>query len=300
MSTGTDDTNTSNTSTASISQNKNDIEICRVQVRLPPYFPNSLNTWFIQVESQFTLCHVTNDITKYNYLISGLPQDVAESLIDVLENPPQNDLYDNLKKTILNRHSLSIESRIKKLISDEEMGDNRPSEFYRRLKILAGNSGTVGDQLIKTLWLSRLPNLINIALIPQSDQNFDKILETADKIHESIQSSSQISIINSSTSMHNQHTKHENSSQNDSQCRLSKLEKEISSLKKMIQTMGHNTRSRSHSRPRYDSNANHKSNRKLCWYHHKFGNNAQKCIPPCEHSESNTSTSNSNKKNSKN
>lgn len=282
-------------------QNKHEVEICRVQVRLPPYFPNSINTWFIQVESQFSLCHVTSDITKYNYIISGLPQDVAESLIDVFENPPKTDLYENLKKTILNRHSLSIETRIKKLISDEEIGDNKPSEFYRRLKTLAGNSGTVGHELIKTLWLSRLPNLINIALIPQSDQNFEKILETADKIHESIQHSSQVSIVNSATSFHNQ-SKQITSSQNDSQFRLSKLEKEISSLKKMIQTMGHNTKSKSRSNSRQRCNSSDRSNKRVCWYHHKFGNKAQKCIPPCDLSKSNTSasTSNFNTRNSKN
>lgn len=260
-------------------------EVGSTNIRLPPYFPNSLNSWFIQIESQFTIGRIKNDVTRYNYLISALPQDVCESLLDVLEKPPETDLYENLKKTIISRHSLSIERRIKKLISDADIGDSKPSEFYRRLKVLAGNSGTVGDELIKNLWLSRLPNLINIALIPQMDSELSKILDTADKIFDSMQSSSNVSAIVKPKSSENCATCCSSNSD------VKKLEKEISELKRMFKSFNFNrnrSRSRSRSKPR-DKSLDKQHN---CWYHHKFGVNAQKCISPCNFKNS-PSTSNS-------
>lgn len=172
-------------------------EVHGVSLKLPPFWPGSISTWFIQVESQFKIYRIVNESTKYNYLVAALPQDIAESLTDILDEPSADTPYSSLKEAIISRNSLSIERRIKKIISDEEIGDRKPSEFYRRLKQLAGSSGTVGDELIKKLWLARLPNLINISLIPFASESIDKILDTADKIWDAMQSTTEVSAIGS-------------------------------------------------------------------------------------------------------
>ncbi|XP_055388154.1 uncharacterized protein LOC129616524 [Condylostylus longicornis] len=110
-------------------------------------------------------------LVKENPDFKTLPQDVAESIMDVLEDPPGNNLYNNLKEVLTSRHSISLERRIKKLISDEEKGDRRPSEFFHHLKQLAGSVAMPGEEFIKELWLSRLPHVINIDLISQNVQN---------------------------------------------------------------------------------------------------------------------------------
>lgn len=263
-------------------------------IKLPPFWVHSPATWFIQAEAQFSISRVTLDVTKYNHVIANLPQDIAESIMDQLSNPPKIDMYENIKKTLISRHSLSIEKRISKLISGEEMGDKKPSDFFRSLIALAGSSGTVGKDLIIKLWYNRIPNLINIALIPIKNMDFDHILETADQIWEASQVSGNISSLMSTES------KIENT-------RIIKLENEIHELKNMISNLNFNSQSRSRSRTPYRGrrfNRSRSSNdrsqnrqHKFCWYHFKFGNSARTCIAPCEYNRTENNTNNQNSSN---
>lgn len=261
-------------------------ELNPIHVRLPPFWPNNLNTWFIQVESNFSISRISQDISKYNYLIAALPQDVAESLSDFLEKPPTENLYNKLKEVIISRHSLSIEKRIRRLVSDEEIGDKKPSEFYRRMKTLAGTSGTVGEELVKKLWLGRLPNVVKIALIPQVDDDLDQYLDTADKVWEAMQSSGNISTMDNYP-----YQNIRNNGQGHNDDRFNRLENEISELKNMISRMGSSNNRNSRSRDRGNNFSRNRSNSRgrkfdvngsLCWYHFKFADKAQKCSATCK------------------
>lgn len=252
-------------------------EVYKHNVKLPPYWPSSLNTWFIQVESQFAINRITSEVTKYNYLVSALPQDVAETLTDILDQPHQTTPFTQLKDAIINRHSLSIERRIKRIISDEDMGDKSPSDFYRRLKQLAGTSGTVTDDLIRKLWLSRLPHLINISLIPLGDQSIDTVLDTADKIYDAMQTSTNVTNISALSN------KPSTSSSSVSHIQdIQSLHNEIKELRGMIAKISftdrnprsrsrnkegsnNSNRNRSRSRSRFDSSGS------FCWYHFRHG-----------------------------
>lgn len=273
-----------------------------VNIRLPTFWPSSIATWFVQVEAQFTIGRILSDQKRYNYVVAALPQDVAESLMDLFQNPPEVNLYKTLKDTLIQRHSLSLEKRIKQLVSDEEIGDRKPSDFYRRMKQLAGATAAVGDEFLMKLWLSRLPHLINIALIPQSEGNLDTLLLTADRIWEAMQTSSSVSQINDRASTSN--------STNSSCDRFSKLEQEINSLKSMISNINfrnsrpeskskennvrNNSRQRSNSRRR-----NFNPQGSLCWYHYRYGDQARKCVQPCTRNSS-ASASNEKPSSSKN
>lgn len=43
---------------------------------------------------------------------------------------------------------------------------------------------------------------------------------------------------------------------------------------------------RSNSRHRGRSKSRNRENSRLCYYHHRFGNKANKCVPPCNFSDS--------------
>ena len=53
--------------------------------------------------------------------------------------------------------------------------------FIDILQQLAGNSCRVGNDLVKGIWLNRLPHLINIALIPQKEDDNEKLRNISDK-----------------------------------------------------------------------------------------------------------------------
>lgn len=254
-------------------------------VKLPAFWQNSPATWFVQAESQFALGKITADVSKYNYVVAALPPEIAESISDLLLSPPATGLYEKLKDTLVERHSLSLEARIKKLTSDEEMGDKKPSEFFRSLQRLAGNSGTVGDELLKKLWMSRLPQAVNVGLIAQRDEEVSKLLTLADAIWEAVKVSSVAAISSSHSGASNFQSGVP--SLNELHCEISALRQEIAKLA----SSGFRNRSRSRSRSdnrsggrsqsRPRSSGRYNAEGRLCYYHFKFRTRARDCEPGC-------------------
>lgn len=269
-------------------------ELNPLKVKLPTFWPNSPETWFIQAEAEFSLSKVTQDASKYNLVVRALPQDIAESITDLLKNRPANNLYQTIKDKLIERHSLSIETRIRKLVSDEMIGDRKPSEFYRTMLNLAGDSGTVGVELIKKLWLDRLPHVVKVALIPQKDGDIQAVLKITDQIHEALQGPN-LSVLSNGNSF-NYQSCNQASSSSSNPLSVESLHLKINSLKKMIEQLQSSNNDRSRSRPKFRSRSpgfprQRSSSRKaynpdgrFCWYHFKFGNKSTKCNQPCSFS----------------
>jgi len=129
--------------------------VYRVAVRLPPFWPDRPAIWFAQAEAQFDLADITRQRTKFNYVVSQLNQQQAAEVEDIIISPPQDEPYDRLKAELVRRLSTSREQRVRQLLSHEEMGDRKPSQFLRHLKILAPE---VPDDFLRTIWASRLHN----------------------------------------------------------------------------------------------------------------------------------------------
>jgi hypothetical protein len=61
----------------------------RVGIRLPPFWPEKPAVWFAQLEGQFALSNITQDATKFYYVISLLDNKYAAEVEDVITNPHQ-------------------------------------------------------------------------------------------------------------------------------------------------------------------------------------------------------------------
>ena len=256
-----------------------------ITLKLPPFWTNFPAQWFYHVESQFNTRHVRTEKTKYDYVIAALPQEIVTSVFDVMQQitdsfeteTPDSTPYLTIKKALIDRHTLSESARIESLISGVEMGDRKPSEFYRSLKGLAGTSGVVSDKLIINLWMRRLPPMVQATLKALPDDNVSNLTTIADSVYEVFQGSSVNAI-----------SKPE--SRSDSQVsylmeRNQKLELEINEIKHMISKLSTNlgnqrfsSRSRSGARNRTPS----RGRDNICWYHKKFGPKASKCTKPCD------------------
>ena len=244
-----------------------------ISMKIPPFWSTSPLAWFIQAEAQFDLARVNTDAKRYTHLVASLSQEVVEKVLDVIQTPPNpNTRYETLKKTILERLSLSEEKRISNILYREEIGDKSPSEFYRHLLNLAGSSATA-IALAATIWKDRLPSPVDVAVIPVLSQGPQVFLELADKVWERTKSrvSSLNPFLDNSSST--------NTSQNDD------LVRQINELRKAVEKLSVD-RSRSRSKQR-SSRSSSKSKRdsssdsKLCWYHEKYGAKATKCRKPC-------------------
>lgn len=254
-------------------------DVYKVSARVPPFWPEEPEIWFAQVEGQFAIAGITNDTTKFNYVISHLDNQYSREVKDVIIKPPADNKYDKLKTELIKRLSASNEKKLKQLLMHEELGDRKPSSFLRHLKSLAGLE--VHDDFLKTIWISRLPHAIQTVLAGQaSSATLDDLADLADRVNELAASTPRVAAV----------------SQPVPGSVLSDLTREIAVLRKQVQQLSMQNRGRSRQRNRDRSKSRQRSQsnyRKfaLCWYHGKFGDKATKCIRPCDFKSGNASGS---------
>jgi hypothetical protein len=156
-------------------------EVSRVAVRLPPFWAERPALWFAQAEVQFFLAGVSSERTKFFHVISQLDHRYAAEVEDIITSPPERDPYSTLKTELVQRLSPSREQRIHQLLTLEEMGDRKTSQFLRHLRGLAPD---VPEDFLRNIWSSRLlPNLQTI-LARQQECSFDAAARCADRISE--------------------------------------------------------------------------------------------------------------------
>lgn len=248
-------------------------EVCRVSVKLPTFWPDKPAVWFRQVEAQFQIAGITADSTKFNYVIAQLDQKLAGEVEDIIIRPPANgQQYVKLKEELIRRLSMSEEQRVRQLISEEELGDRRPSQFLRHLRSLAG-SALSDENILRQLWLRRLPQQVQAILASQAELSLDKLSELGDKVME-IAGHKQVFSCDAPAGL--------SSNQDTLSQRMERLEQQIAALSsntrpsRTHQRTASSHRSRSRSRVSTSRNSS-----KVCWYHKIFNERANKCITPC-------------------
>lgn len=73
-------------------------EISATSVKLPTFWSDYSEAWFVHTEAQSAAKGIVIDSTKYEYLIISLPQEVIMTDLDVIQNPPSVNEYDFFKK----------------------------------------------------------------------------------------------------------------------------------------------------------------------------------------------------------
>ena len=267
----------------SVNDESPDANISKVAVKPPPFWVADPSLWFAQLESQFSLASITVDDTKFHYVTSAIAPETLHVVRDLILNPPANNKYDTLKQRLIEHHAESEESKIRRLLQGIELGDQRPTQLLTRMRSLAGKS--VGDTLLKSLWLARLQVQVQ-GILAALNEDLNQLASTADKITELTGCYS----VNSALS-HQPSTSHLPVGQKmyAPQAYSSPLEEKMETLTQQINELAaivnrrerskgnkfHN-RSRSRSKGRYKEPANNH-----CFYHTNFGIKARKCNPPC-------------------
>lgn len=251
-----------------------------VSVKLPPFWNETPKLWFAHIEAQFNNCNVVAELTKYNTVVAALDQKILNVVSDIVLSPPQDNQFTVLKEALIARLSDSESVQLKKLFSELDLGDKRPSQLLREMRNLA--MGRVTDSVLKPLWIQQLPQQVQ-AILAVSTEVLDKLAEMGDKILETCgkyQCVGEVSAKNNPEA-----TTSDKLSLSTLSDKIDKLSKEVGELR----------RSRSANRSPYRfsrQNSNYrdrsKSRESICWYHRRFGKKATKCTKPCsfvDHSE---------------
>nr|XP_015904679.1 uncharacterized protein LOC107437259 [Parasteatoda tepidariorum] len=146
--------------------------------------------------------------------------------------------------------------------------------------MLALGGESVGEPLIKSLWLARLPSGTQ-SVLAAINENLTHLATIADKIHD-LNPHSSVNMVHALASNNNPQYV-------EMQTQIAQLTKQVQELSSMIQKQDRarrrknyfrRSRGRSNSRTRYKEAKNG-----VCFYHVDFGLKAKKCKSPCTYRE---------------
>ena len=72
-----------------------------VAIKLPTFWAQQPEVWFLQAEAQFHIRKIKDDTAKYYHVVAALDQETSGRVLDTLSAPPANNKYTNLKQRLL-------------------------------------------------------------------------------------------------------------------------------------------------------------------------------------------------------
>lgn len=278
--------------------NDNMAQVYSAKVKLPPFWTENPELWFYQTEAQFSVAKIRSDRNKYDHVIAALPLEVISNIFDIIQNPPLDNLYNQLKQKLIKRFTASEEQRLDKLLSVSEIGNRKPSEFFRALSVIAGGSTLVNRELLLKIWKRRLPKNILIAITASGKSQCDDILDLADQVWETYNDIN-ISALGSSNECSFNHQAQMLHAFTDFSSKCTKtfdaisnnnleLEKKVNSLQLQIDGIQRDDFKQSryrrdNSKPTYAGKTFKRGNSqqpKFCFYHENYKHKALKCEGP--------------------
>ncbi|GFX98986.1 uncharacterized protein TNCV_4301611 [Trichonephila clavipes] len=146
------------------------VEVARIALRLSPFWKSNVRLWIAQCDHAFTFSGISSDDTKYSALVANLDAETLSYVSDIVLSPPNSDKYHTLSQRLITQFSDSETQKIKKLLTDLQLGDEKPSHLLRKMKELS--NGQLQDDFLQ--------------------KPLDKLAIIADKVSEVVGASSTI------------------------------------------------------------------------------------------------------------
>ena len=106
-----------------------------VSLKLPPFWKENPSLWFHQVEAQFVTKGITQQLNKYHYIVGSLACETAREVRNVIVTIPATNPFDTLKECLILCTSLTESQRMKKLLSLEPLGNQKPFHLLRCIEL---------------------------------------------------------------------------------------------------------------------------------------------------------------------
>lgn len=246
-------------------------EIKVVGIKIAPFWKTNPDVWFMQLEAQFRSHGIVKQEAKFDYVAGNIDAEIAGEVADIIRNPPDIDPYNCLKTAIINRTTVSDRKKFQQLLSQEELGDRKPSQFLRKLHQLLGDrAGTFDQEFLKELFLQRMPPSVKGILVAQRT-SLEEMADLADRILDTFDTRPTIAAVTAEPDIAKINS------------RLDRIEQTIGRLERAMSTIScrgsRSPKRRSCSRSR--AREREASQTGLCFYHARFQEKAHKCVPPC-------------------
>lgn len=295
------DRKTSSSSTAAAS---------RTPISPPRFFEEDPVIWLVQLD---LFCQIgeKDQLSRFRIAATLLPGHLLRDFADILRTPPSDEPYDALAEAIRQRFGKSVEQRLQSLLSDQQLGDRRPSQFLRHLLDLAEAEGSPAQDspLVRQIFFNAMPPKIQpfLQCLPQGTC-LTTLASTADRLlelpsppgtHTGATSPQAIYAVTptppAATPADVPAAVAVQSTSAATPPDLSALMRQLitgitaltTTVSSLVEVTTRRERSVSTDRRQHRERSATPRGRSpraagpLCWYHGKFGANARSCQPPC-------------------
>ena len=160
-------------------ENHNEIPADRfVNMRVPEFSPTSTASWFLILESQFSLRNVDSSEARFAHTFPYLPVDVIDRV------PPEiveSKNYAALKKSVVEFYESTKPELFAQLVQKQNNQGKRPSILLQDFVRIASKIG-VPEDLVRVQFLRTLDPQISTVLHAQKDLPVSQLGKLADEI----------------------------------------------------------------------------------------------------------------------
>ena len=237
-------------------------------LKLPEFQPTSPATWLLLCESTFAIKKVSKPVEKFHHAVAALPASVAVLLRDVLTMGPVlvdgvevDQRWERLKERLNAMYALNDFEAYQRIVDHPSLSSSqKPSQLLSSMMALVPDGVTPCQWMFKNCFLSKLPQHLRAVCRAKEYPSLMQMALAADGVMD----------INGSRSSPSTYS---------------------AAAVSYVEQLPNADIDEAVSHPVMASFAGR--DRQLCWYHSRFGRDAQKCNQPCHWSKSDSSSNNS-------
>nr|XP_026498875.1 uncharacterized protein LOC113402777 [Vanessa tameamea] len=158
-----------------------ELAVVTVSSRIPEFWCDQPRLWFVQCEA-ILVPQKLSDEARFNLVVTKLGKEVIQQVSDILLKPPDVKKYDTLKERLLKVYEESEIRQFQKLLSEMELGDQKPSQLLRRMRDLARKK--ISDETLRIMWQGHLPPSVRGVLAVSEVRDLENLAAIADKVME--------------------------------------------------------------------------------------------------------------------
>ena len=138
----------------SMAKVEDDVAVGSLTVKLPTFWPDKPEAWFVQAEANFRARRITSQKTQFNVVVVVLDADTIDGVLDLLEVPPDEESYDKLKACLVQSFKIS---KVEKLSGHlPPLTDENPIKVAD--KIMAWTRQASGEDFAKAVFMLKMPD----------------------------------------------------------------------------------------------------------------------------------------------
>ena len=163
-------------------------DVNTVTIKLLEFWTDNACVWFAQTEALFAIRGVTSSLTKFYYCVATLTKADAAQVVDLIEYPPEEELYESLKARLAELHTLNPFQRYQALMSLTLAVDKKPSTLMGKMCSLLPLDYRVHKTqcfIFKGFFLSNLPPTTRTHLMREDIKDLWKLVAKSDEIWQS-------------------------------------------------------------------------------------------------------------------